>query len=105
MIRKALLIGTLMTALLLAGNANAQSRSVASDTLSGAAKGAVIGAIAGDAGKGAAGSKYLGREGCADGRRQRRGHRGNCRRCRQGRRRRCSGQRALWRDAPQSVKG
>jgi hypothetical protein len=32
----------------------AQERNVASDTLSGAAKGAVIGAIAGDAGKGAA---------------------------------------------------
>jgi len=54
MTRKELVIGTLMTASLLGFTVSAQGRDVASDTLGGAAKGAVIGAVAGDAGKGAA---------------------------------------------------
>ena len=59
---KVLPTGVLLAAVLL--SAAAHGRDLAEDTLGGAAKGAVVGAIAGDAGKGAAagaiGSALLG---------------------------------------------
>ena len=60
---KPLAAGILLALTTLATGTAAAQRSVADDTLSGAAKGAVIGAIAGDAGKGAAAGAVGGNRG------------------------------------------